>query len=752
MFGRTSAIAFVIACIALILITLLRLEPCAADQHQLSAKGKPVSADRYGDTLPAGVVARLGTVRLQHAAAVKSLCFSQDGKALLSISSDNFCRLWNVASGKLEYESRPYPEGLQAFAFSPDRSLIATAGTGGAVHLRGFSTAALTRPLATHGPAFTTVIFSQDGKLLAACRPHPEGQTSSIKIWEVATGKCLHHLPNLSEDHFRLSFSPDTSTLIAHGTSHLRKRPGSLTMWDVSTGKRLYLLRTPFLDTGTAAISQDATILSSAAAAEEDIRVWDATNGAEIRRLKGLQVGATRMAISPDGQLLATHWTKPSVIQVCHLRTGREQCRLAVHDQGISSLVFSPDSQFLAAAEYAGVVRMWSRVPGAAMHSWPAHIGPITALAFSLDGKSLASGGEDHTIRVWDTATGNSRSALAMVPRGFDAITWSPNGKLLSTVGYDSFIRLWIASTGEEMRAIRTRYTGGSVSFSAGGETVISYNTERTIGAWDVGTGNRVRVVRVSDQKLSMLVYCPSSQQAVTAIGAPEPLNIWDVTAGRHLLQIPGGGVDAVAAFSPDGRLLASAGGSGDASAIHVWNLASGKEILSFRERASEIDWPPDFLRVPILGFSPDCRMLATVSIRQGVLAPKGQSTIRLWELSTGKERLPIWDAPGAIACVAFSPDGRFLAWGGSCPANPPSLYVPGPHAEAILCLCQLDGVSKAMSLAGHKGRVLGIAFSPDGKKLASVSADGTGLVWDLRSWTSRKSRARPRSMNQSGP
>ena len=181
----------------------------------------------------------------------------------------------------------------------------------------------------------------------------------------------------------------------------------------------------------------------------------------------------------------------------------------------------------------------------------------------------------------------------------------------------------------------------------------------------------------------------PAGERGPQPPPAPVPLSRLARTLTGHT-----GAVNGVA-FSPDGRLLATA--SGDRTA-RLWNPATGE---CRRTLTGHTSW------VRGVAFSPDGRLLATAS---------DDRTARLWDLATGECRRTLTDHTGAVNGVAFSPDGRLLATASD---------------DRTARLWDLATGECRRTLTGHTDEVRGVAFSPDGRLLATASDDATARLWD---------------------
>ena len=182
----------VCACTALAAAVLVAPPSDPPRAAERPAKEAAARTDRYGDPLPDGAVARLGTVRFRHSGGfISSLVYTPDGKTLVSGGDDGTVRLWEVKSGREMLRIQDYYDASDGVAVAPDGKTAAALGSDHLVHLWDMTTGKdlrLFRPAPAASPESAaalplSVAFAPDGKLIVAAI-----NDDSLCVWETATG------------------------------------------------------------------------------------------------------------------------------------------------------------------------------------------------------------------------------------------------------------------------------------------------------------------------------------------------------------------------------------------------------------------------------------------------------------------------------------------------------------------------------------------------------------------------------------
>jgi WD40 repeat protein len=658
--------------------------------------------DLYGDPLPDGALARMGTVRLRHhSSSGLPAVISPDGTVIVTGNYDSL-RFWEGSSGKLLREIKQIKQ-LGRFLFAPRLQWFAM-GTEGNTVLLDPSTGQLGKRLAEAGEPFAV---SPNGRILVTGISQ-----GAVLLWDTSNAKQIFRLEGHEKALIYAAFTRDGGTLVTFGWDK------KLCRWKVADGKLQNSMALPLPLWRTVRLSPDARTLAVIPYSREAVQLWDTETGRPRIELQGRPACARYgLAFTPDCQTLITDWLEadPSgenagkaTFSLWDAVTGKLTRRFPVPTSAVGQLQFMPDGRTVLSSAGGPLVQLWDTQTGLPALRRPAHERGITSLCFTADGRTLISASE--SIRLWETASGRPQGVLA-------ENTWP---------------------------------TDGGLHLQADGKTVLAPHSDGGLCLWDTANGRELRRLTAEDKpgvpRKKACRIIASACDRRTAVGysgrahAPgdrgphSVFDTWNMDTGKVLCSRPAE-VDHLIflLFSPDGTSYATydstftgggplkPGGRGIMQPISGTSHVLVKETTTAR-RLVALPQPEQYGHVQ--AFSPDGRTLVTATFRMTVKGGENrfdQHTLHFWELATGKERQTIAcpDAgyPSRFARIAFAPGGRTLA------------TARGDH------VIQLWDVTMGMEIlrrTGYDADADCLAFAPDGKALASGHRDTTILLWDI--------------------
>jgi WD40 repeat protein len=416
------------------------------------------------------------------------------------------------------------------------------------------------------------------------------------------------------------------------------------------------------------------------------------------------------MALSPGGQTLALACRdeqdpgdpQRKLVKLCNTITGGERITLRPLDSlEILGLAFSADGQSLAATSYQGAVTVWSVPSGQVRYMLVGPKEPVFCVAFSSDGRYLATGSADQTIRIWDAVSGQAIHTLHGHEHDVTGVTFSPDGRFLASSSKDATVRVWNLKTGEQ-KCSHQNYAGGvaCVAFSHDGQRLAAANWDNTVTIWWAHHHKPNHILTGHKDHATCAAFSPDKQRLATA-GLDRTVKVWDIHSGDPILTLRGHDEGVLAlAFSSDGQQLTSVSHDG---VIKRWDvMGTGQEPRVLPSQATELAG---------LAYSSDGQWLACAGPNRRVI---------VWNTRTWQEFRNLGEHPAVVYALALGPGGSHLAT--TC----------GDDDQAAIWLWDVAAEKTIRILKGHTERVASVAFSPDGRQLASASGDRTVKLWDV--------------------
>jgi RNA polymerase sigma factor (sigma-70 family) len=698
---KTTALVAVLALLALGYCGLASQQPGDVPLAQLPAQvdaaptRQPRSVDRHGDPLPAGALARLGTVRFRHGYGITGAALSADGKTVFT-SDHHSVHVWDAVTGKSKaqfFQDNYYHRGM---ALSPDGRTLAVVPGDLTVQLCDPNTGRPRGALPSHESGLGWLVFSADSSLLATWGGHDK----SVRVWDVATQRLLHTV-NFGAHVGNLSFAPD-GKVIACGTEG-----GECQFWDLKQKRVIRTLKAAKVGVYSLYPLYSPARDRMAVWGYEDrsIRLFDVDGVKEIRRFESDD--PTRKSNSPWG------WASSIFVR------------------------FSRDGKTLAVFRDPGRIELLEVATGKRLRTLscdPAHW--PTFMDFSADGTRLASAGGnswegDHTVRLWDLASGRELLRLDGHGAPISSIAIAPDGKSIATAAEDGLIHVWERTSGRHLHHLEAHRGELQVAFSNDGQRLASWGTwrgDRTLRVWDARSCQALRQIKLPTAKDYWTGISGDGKAAVSR----------DLNVGAALFHnLATGKIERrLAVLGDSWPILFSA--ADDYVVCHdgsLWKCADNKPLVQF----GRFGWPR-----PSVHFSADGRtlMAAVVAPLPGGFDFRGDppaDEIVIVDVVAARELRRfgrVAHKHPTVDAAALSPDGKMVISAGS----------GGAEGRQVIVLWETETGQERGGFVGHVGRTNAIAIGADGRFFVTGSGDTTGLIWDATRPQTHTSPVRPAS------
>jgi WD40 repeat protein len=581
-------------------------------------------------------------------------------------------------------------------------------------------------------PPGAIVLAGHTGHALGASA-HPEldqvasaGQDGHLRLWSPATGRGTTLARAVGPWH-AVAHHPRGRYLAA---SHA---DGRVVVYDLSTEKAAHV-RTEKAPVWSLAWSRDGRLATGAL--DGEVAVWSFAGPALSLRWRSGRAARPRpvqgLAWSPGGKVLAATQFGLA-LRRWEADTGKPLPGFEPPvGGGYHNLDYSPDGKSLAVAwlsiTFKGEARLLDAQTGKFLRAFAGQPSNIQKVAFSRDGKRLATGDWDGNVRLWDTRSGEEALRLAAHKGTVWALAWSADGRLI-TAGSDGLVKVWDGRPDRQLLVVRHDLPLTAVAYRPDGKELATAG----VGGLHLFAGESERLRLPTDKATTAVAWSPAGNwlAAARSDGGLRLLR----ADGEEEHSLPGHPKEVSAvAYRPGGGQLASGGADGT---VRLWDVKSRTETrrLSHGAGVQAVAWSPDGRALASGGgagrvrfWSPDGRHLFDLDTRPGfvnglafrqdgraVAAACSDGAVRVWALPARRLEHVLRGHKGPVLSVAWSADGRLASAG----------------ADRVVRVWSAEG-KLLLALRGHTMIVLGVAFHPDGRSLVSVGRDRAARLWDV--------------------
>ena len=622
---------------------------------------------------------------------VRKSLISPDKKTILTSSSDNTIKLWDLQSGALLFDkfvnsNSPYNE---AFFSSDGQNIICFNGGSfslwdakNGIQLKTFpGTSSFEFGLPNDEFANLT-ISSRDNLLITI-------DDSVAKVWDIATGKIILTL-NENRDLYCAFFSPDGKKILTAARDSI---------------------------TGFLGIKEKFPL-------ETSVKIWDVKTGLLIAELKGNNSAISDIKFSPDGKKLLTTYNRNSparkTVKIWNLITGELLSEIN-EEQAINYSAFSPDSKWVIT--HSRNSKIWNAETGVLSNYFNDSTSSSTKkISFSADGKKILGCFSDNSISILDTETGTLNSYQV----NSDNVIFSPDGRRFISFGiYDRSAQVWDVEKKKIVANLKNVTSSGSNpgTFSSDGLFFISYDYEN-VKIWNITTGRLISELKGHVVKTDFVYFDSTGNIKINYDNKYE--KTWDLYRGKIINSFQKNQINSyrynasffsIPILSPDLTLVANLVSH---DTIQIRNNFTKKHISYLIRSSFSVESTPDppQLLSSVKYYSLDCfsddgtKMFTTSK----------DSCIQIWDTKSGSLLADI-----KMCCLpttaSFSRTGKKIAIGYS--ADSIRIF----DIENKKLLDPFRGWSR-VKWTEH------LTFSPDENKIATNTSKGEVKIFDVNSGT----------------
>ena len=489
-------------------------------------------------------------------------------------------QIWDVATASL---IKTFPAGINvdrwpgALVFSSGGSTVVVGDGSGRIQVWNCGTGELKASILAHDGGYVMrLALSPDDTTLASSA---EYTNTTIKLWELKTGRPLASLTNHQRHIVALAFSTDGKWLASGSEDQ------SIRLWDVERKQELEVLRGQWSGVWSLAFRSDGKTVASGGK-DGSVCFWNV--GPKVREKTYVRMGLgsssgdkkRRAAFTPDSQSIVALNREDAIVR-WDCATGLPLETLSAFGTNNFALLFSPSGRLLVVGDNLGNLKVWDWTGQRLVTNVVANTAPAYPYRFyTKETEFLSSAGGINTtweVPAWRLIRSKSAPAAEGGILQTGAAT-APDERTSANGFYDGTLRVTYSGTPPTRVFFKAHQAeaGISLAFSSDGKLLASGSSDETLKLWDAVTRTNLATMRSLSGAHSM-EFSPNGRRIVTgyssSLQASNVIYLWDIVTHRNMLTLPGESRGfGFVQFSPDGNALMAIN---DAGLLHLWRAPS---------------------------------------------------------------------------------------------------------------------------------------------------------------------------------
>lgn len=592
---------------------------------------------------------------LAHGWSMRAVAASEDGTWLVAASMDKTLSLWHVPSGRRIRTLTGHTDGVLGVAMATDGSLCVSSSEDTTLRVWDLSTGDCMGILKGHAGKVNSVALGPEGRYCIS-----GGVDHTVRLWDLERMDCVRTMVGHLGVVKGVALASDAGIALSAGATG-DKIDGEVTrgvdlsvrVWELATGRCIGVLRDHRQSVMAVAVSADGMM---AASASQDARValWQIRPQTaplalvQPRRSEQILEDQTRFKdamAAAERAIKNANW-HDAVVQ---LQTARA---LPGYSAAPQILAMWNDLHNRAERGELRGVRPTSVLKG--------HGGPVRKVFISADGRRVLSNSRDGTARLWEPveevllrqflcAHPSQPRVYGVIgqsvpPEGGYGLALSEDASILLTAGDDMAIKVWETANGRQVRSLAGHTDMiNTLCITPDNRLAVSASADGTVRVWHLGTGKQLSMLQGNQGWAHWADVSPDGRMAVSS-HTDGRLRVWDVAANRIMAQLEAAdGVTTCVLFGRDGNTVVSGSLK---KTIRVWDLSSGTSRV-------------------LTGHTGGVYGLALTADGRTLVSASDDHSLKLWDLASGKCIQTLDGSEGAVNACAISADGRFVVSAG---------------------------------------------------------------------------------------
>ena len=435
-----------------------------------------------------------------HSSSVMAVALTRDNIYVVSGSSYNTIKVWELATGKEIITLAGHSSSVIAVAISGDSQYVVSGSSDKIIKVWELTTGKEICSLIGHISSVSTIALSEDNKHIVS-----SSDDNTIKVWSLETGKEIRSLIGHSDSVNILALSWDNNYVVSAS-------------WD------------------------------------NTIKVWDLATGKEIQTFFGHKNWISTVAISGDNKYVVSgSWD--NTIKVWDLATGKEIRTLFSHTKWVNTLAISWDNNYIVSGSLDKTIKVWELTTEKKIHTISGHSVSVNNIALSNKNNYVVSRSRDSKIKMWNLATGeeitNNPSSMKSLNRYVVSIHLSDKIKVRDLV------------TGKEVTNLsHPRNWISTVAISGDNRYVVSGYRDNTIKVWDLAKRTIIYTLSAHKSSVNTVAISEDNKYVVSGHG-DNKIKVWDLATGKEIATFTGENSITCCAITPSNDTIVAGDESG---------------------------------------------------------------------------------------------------------------------------------------------------------------------------------------------